>query len=114
MDVTKIFRSSHAALRCFVQRDAIPGYRELAFWERQRINRQAFVRFICSANAIRLALWLGAWWLAALIVSWRYDLGIRATAALQLGAIVWVGPWLAHARQRHLAEILGARWTQHS
>ena len=91
------------ALRVF---DAVPGYRQLPWYDRQRFNLRALRDWLLSGDALRLALWVAAAILAVQIAIWEFDLGVRAAVRLTLAQALWIGPWIAHARRRALRKLL--------
>lgn len=88
----------------------LPGYRQLGALERQQLNVQALLQFVCSGECFRLLTYLGIWLLAAHIIVWRNDLQGTAAVLLPVSALGWVMPWVAGARRRFLARLLGRHW----
>jgi hypothetical protein len=99
-----------AALREAFNCAAVPGFGQLGWTDRQRLNLRAFRGWLRSGDAVLLALWLIVAGLAVQIVTWHFDLGIRAAVRLTLLQAVWVGPWVARARRRELRKLLKHRW----
>ncbi len=87
-------------------------FTQLGWLSRQRLNLSAFANFCCSAAALRLLLWLVVWQLAAFMLSWTFDFGLRAQTWLVWSAALWVWPCLLGLRRRELESLLAARDTQ--
>lgn len=71
---------------------------------------RALLSFLCSAEFLRMLICITVWQLTAYIVIWTFDLGTRRAALLLLLCCLWVWPWLAAARRRHIDLKLGGRW----
>jgi hypothetical protein len=99
-----------AAARDVLQPESVPGYSSLAWHERCSYNSRALLLFGCSAEFVRLLAWLLVWELGAHYLVWSRDLrGIAAAIPIVL-ALGWLLPWLARARRRELAQLLGPYW----
>jgi hypothetical protein len=88
----------------------LPGYAQLPWTTRCRINAEALLAFIGSRSCARLTLWLIAWLLASYLLVWHYDLRGPAAATLPLLALLWVLPWCARVRRSEVARLLQHRW----
>jgi len=93
----------------FRHRD-VPGYCQLPWLTRCRVNVQALLALLCSRPFVRVVLWLAAWLLGSYVLVWTHDLGGPAAAIPPLLALVWVLPWMARARRAEIARLLGYRW----
>ena len=89
-----------------------PGYRQLPWLSRCRLNLQSFVMFLCSAACLHVFCALTIWLLVSYIVIWTNDLVGPAAAWLPSAALFWLLPWLGAIRRRRIAELLGGRWEQ--
>ena len=89
---------------------SLPGYTQLPWTTRCRINVQALLAFTGSRQFVRLSLWLTAWLLGSYLLIWHYDLQGPAAATPPMLALLWVLPWFAHARRSAVARLLGHRW----
>ena len=89
---------------------AIPGYETLPAPLRWRINLQALSGFLLSTEFVRLLLYLSVWLLAGFCVVWSLDLHGGASVWPITTACVWLYPWVAAARRRRIARLLGGRW----
>jgi hypothetical protein len=110
----RLFRQSGAALLqgildVFRHHD-VPGYCQLPWLTRCRVNVQALLALLCSRRFVRVMLWLAAWLLGSYVLVWTHDLGGPAAAIPPLLALVWVLPWMARARRAEIARLLGYRW----
>jgi len=88
----------------------LPGYSQLPWPTRCRVNTQALRAFIGSRRFVRLSLWLIAWLLGSYLLVWTCDLQGPAAATPPLLALLWVLPWCAHARRSEVARLLHNRW----
>jgi hypothetical protein len=88
----------------------LPGYQQLPWITRCRINWRALCAFIGSHRFIQLSLWLTVWLLSSYLLIWHYDLHGPLAAALPLLALLWVLPYCAHARRNAIARLLNHRW----
>jgi hypothetical protein len=93
-----------------IRHNSLPGYNQLPWWTRRYIDARSLGAFVCSRQCARLALWLTAWLLASYLLVWRLDLQGPAAAAPPLLALLWLLPWVAHARRREVARLLRYRW----
>jgi hypothetical protein len=90
----------------------LPGYAQLPRHTRAWLNIRALGAFIASPECLRLGAYFLIWQLAAYTLVWHFDLRTAAAVLPQLLACVWVWPWLADARRRHIDRLLGGRWPQ--
>jgi hypothetical protein len=98
------------AFRDLLRHDLLPGYRMLPWATRCSLDLRSFWLFLHSCEALRLGLYMLIWLLAAQTLVWQLDLyGPPAAMPVSL-AMLWVWPWLAHARRRIIAELLQQRW----
>ena len=88
----------------------LPGYQQLPWTTRCRINARALCTFIGSRQFVRLSLWLIVWLLASYLLVWHHDLYGPLAATLPLLALLWVLPYCAHARRNNIARLLQHRW----
>ena len=94
----------------FFRHGSLAGYVQMPLLTRIRLNSHALVRFIGTAEALRKLSYIIIWQLLAHILVWHFDL-FRAGAALPpVLACLWICPWIADARRRHIHELLGGRW----
>jgi hypothetical protein len=107
---TAFIRVARRALRDLLRHDLLPGYRMLPWATRCSLDLRSFWLFLRSREALRLGLYVLIWLLATQILVWRLDLYGPAAAIPVSLAILWVWPWLAHARRRIIAELLQHRW----
>jgi len=88
----------------------LPGYQQLPWTTRCRINSLALCAFMGSRQFVRLSLWLIVWLLISYLLIWHYDLHGPLAATLPLLALLWVLPCCAHARRNAIARLLNHRW----
>ena len=103
---TVIWRAVAAA----VTRADPPGYRQLPWFERTRLNVRSLTAFARSVECLHMLAAKAVWSLLAHICVYRLDLPGSVLVQLHLLALVWLLPWAATARRRHLERLLGARW----
>jgi hypothetical protein len=89
-----------------VEYRGLPGYAASGGWTRLCLDMQALGTFVCSVACARLLLWLIVWQLASYLLVWTFDLYGPAAAAPSLLALLWVLPWVAHARHREITRLL--------
>jgi hypothetical protein len=107
---TDFVRVARRALCDLLRHDLLPGYRMLPWTTRCSLDLRSFCLFLHSCEALRLGLYMLIWLLAAQTLVWQLDLyGPPAAMPVSL-AMLWVWPWLAHARRRIIAELLQQRW----
>jgi hypothetical protein len=88
----------------------LPGYQQLPWTTRCRINSLALYAFMGSRQFVRLSLWLIVWLLISYLLIWHYDLRGPLAATLPLLALLWVLPYCAQARRNAIARLLNYRW----
>jgi len=94
----------------FLYHGDVPGYGVMPWYTRWQLNYRALEAFLQSGECLRLALYLTIWLLVAQILIWMQDLHGPAAAAPGMLAALWLWPWLASARRRHIAILLRHRW----
>lgn len=94
----------------FLYHGDVPGYGVMPWCTRWQLNYRALEAFLQSGECLRLALYLTIWLLVAQILIWMQDLHGPAAAAPGMLAALWLWPWLASARRRHIAILLRHRW----
>jgi hypothetical protein len=110
VDVSTIKRRLARACTDIAAHGSLPGYSQLPWLTCRRLDVLALVAFIRSGELLRLLLWLTVWELLTHILIWSFDLAAGAAAAPPALACVWVWPWLAAARRRHIDQLLAGRW----
>ncbi len=95
-----------------VHHDGVPGFVHLPWLTRRRLDTRALGRFMASAECLHWLIALLVWWQCAAILVWTFDLRGADAALPFLAACLWAWPWLAAARRRHIAELLGHRWPE--
>ena len=96
--------------RDLLRHSQLPGYAMLPRRTRLDLNVRALLAFLWSAEALRLIGYLSVWLLASQVLIWEKDLFGPIAAALPMSAALWLWPWLAAARRRHIARLLHYRW----
>jgi hypothetical protein len=84
----------------------VPGYKALSWVDRCSLNMRALKCFLCSAECLRLLLYLLVWLLAGFNIAWQLDLRDSAAAMPLLLACLWLWPWVASARWRWISFLL--------
>jgi hypothetical protein len=87
----------------------VPGYRELAWWQRKTLDQLVIWRGIGSAGFWRAMSVVVALDLVTLIICWRWDLTGWHRDILRCCPPLIALPWLAAARKRHLRALLRVR-----
>ena len=59
----------------------------------------------------RVVVAIIVWQLLAYIVIWEFDLFGMSAVLPRVLMCVWLWPWLADARHRHMHRVLGGRWS---
>lgn len=92
--------------------DGVPGFAYLPWLTRRRLDARALRGFMASMECLHWLVALLIWWQCAALLVWTFDLRGGAAALPFLAACVWAWPWLAVARSRRIAELLGHRWPE--
>ena len=106
MSISRPISAWLAAARELVGYDDVPGYRELSWWQRKKLNHLVLWRGICSEGFWRALFIVVALGLAALIICWRWDLTGWQRDILRSCPPLIALPWLAAARKRYLRALL--------
>ncbi len=84
----------------------IPGYRELPWLSRKKLDHRALWRGLCSEGFWRAAAIVLMGVTVAHILGWHWDLTDWRQDLLRVLPILLATPWLAAARKRHLRAML--------
>ncbi|MDP7271226.1 MAG: hypothetical protein QGG65_07795 [Gammaproteobacteria bacterium] len=94
----------------FAGHGLLPGYMQMPLLTRLGLNLRALAAFCCTEEFFRLLACITIWQLVAYIFIWKFDFGLRPAALASALACLWVWPWLAAARRRHIDRLLRQRW----
>lgn len=89
---------------------AIPGYEDLPWPLRCRLNWLALGGFLISAEFLRLVLYLAIWLLGGFSLVWNMDQQSSAALWPITTACCWLLPWVATVRRQRINRLLGGRW----
>ena len=87
----------------------IPGYRQLSWFERKRLDLLIIWPAILSERFWRAAIFVLITSLIANIVCWKLDLTAWQRDLLRSLPVILTAPWIAACRKHHLRKILDAR-----
>jgi hypothetical protein len=87
-----------------------PGFAELSWLQKQRLNGRALTAFCCTFSALRLLLCIIVWSLSTQLLIWRLDVREGPGVLLVSFAAVWAWPWLSRSRRWHIALLLRRGW----
>jgi len=110
MNLRPVSRRLLTAAGLFIRPANLPGYQQMPWPTRLFLNGRALLAFSRTGECVRLLAYLTIWQLAAHIGVWQLDLTAAPAYAPPLLACLWVWPWLADARCRHIHLQLGGRW----
>lgn len=105
-----IGRQLRAAAHNVVMHGEVPGYSQLPWHSRCKLNVLAFVVFLRSAACLHMLCAAVAWLLVSYILVWTHNLRGFAATALPSTALFWLLPWLAAIRRRQIGVLLDNRW----
>jgi hypothetical protein len=108
--LTTALRTYANAWRSVFRSADLPGYRMLPVATRIRLDLAALWLFLWTGECFCLVASLVSWLLVGYTVVWGYGLYGPAAALLPSLSLLWVLPWVAHARRRALQNLLGDRW----
>jgi hypothetical protein len=108
--VHKTLQTIVAACDSLSRHHAVPGYNQLPWRTRCRLNVQSLGCFLSSQECLHMLAYLLIWLLAGFNLVWRWDVRDSAAVLPVLLACMWVWPWAAAARRRWIHHLLGGRW----
>ena len=83
---------------------------QLDWLQRCLLNARALGKLTLSLEFSRMLLWLTAWLLASYNLIWLCGWREVDAVIMAAGGLLWLLPWLATVRRRHIATLLGNRW----
>ncbi|MAF82881.1 MAG: hypothetical protein CL797_02110 [Chromatiales bacterium] len=110
MPISTSRRRISRAYKDFARHGSVPGYEQMPLLTRLSLNLRALLAFTGSEECLRMLVCITVWQLVAYILIWTFDPGRRLAAVISLLCCLWVWPWLASARSRHINRLLGDRW----
>ena len=102
------FSAWFAACRELTGYDDVPGYHQLRWRSRKKLDHLALWRGLRSAGFWRACVVVLILGLVAQILCWHLDLTGWRRDLLKSLPVLFTMPWLAAARKRHLRDLLGA------